>query len=57
MKSLQHHVRKLAELMTKADILVDTKKARKLIKEAEKRAAKIRKRCQQRKSDANEAVE
>lgn len=43
--------------MTKADILVDTKKARKLIKEAEKRAAKIRKRCQQRKSDANEAVE
>ena len=46
MKSLQHHVQKLAELMRKADALIDRKKAAKLIKKAEARAAKIRKRCQ-----------
>ena len=46
MKSLQHHVKKLAELMRKADALMDRKKAAKLIKKAEERAAKIRKRCQ-----------
>ena len=33
--------------MTEADNLVDTNKARKLIKKAEQRAEKIRKRCQQ----------
>ena len=46
MKSLQHHVKKLAELMQKADALLDSKKAVKLIKKAEERAAKINKRCQ-----------
>lgn len=45
MKSLQHHVKKLAELMQKADTLLDPKKAAKLIKKAEKRAEKIEKRC------------
>lgn len=54
MKSLQHHVRKLAELMTEADNLVDTNKARKLIKKAEERAKKIRKRCQQQQCKKND---
>ena len=51
MKSLQHHVKKLAELMQKADTLLDPRKAAKLIKKAEERAAKINKR---RQSDRNE---
>ena len=50
MKSLQHHVQKLAELMRQAD-LVERKKAAKLIKKAEERARKIRKRCQQNKNE------
>ena len=45
MKSLQHHVKKLAKLMQQADTLLDPKKAAKLIKKAEKRAEKIDKRC------------
>ena len=45
MKSLQHHVKKLAKLMQKADKLLDPTKAAKLIKKAEKRAEKIDRRC------------
>tara|TARA_Y100000004_G_scaffold18345_1_gene18882 strand:+ start:174 stop:347 length:174 start_codon:yes stop_codon:yes gene_type:complete len=51
MKSLQHHVRKLAELMRQADLVVSRKKAAKLIKKAEERARKIRKRCQENKNE------
>lgn len=51
MKSLQHHVKKLAELMQQADTLLDPKKAAKLIKKAEKRAEKIDKRCQENKKE------
>ena len=51
MKSLNHHVKKLAKLMQQADNLLDRKKAAKLIKKAEERAEKIRKRCQQNKSE------
>tara|TARA_B100000085_G_scaffold243610_1_gene235635 strand:+ start:2077 stop:2256 length:180 start_codon:yes stop_codon:yes gene_type:complete len=50
-KSLQHHVKKLAELMRQADTLLDPKKAAKLIKKAEKRAEKIEKRCHPNKSE------
>ena len=55
MKSLQHHVKKLAELMRKADALMDRKKAAKLIKKAEERAAKIRKRCRSSEDRQNES--
>ena len=51
MKSLQHHVRKLAKLMRQADLVVSRKKAAKLIKKAEERARKIRKRCQESKNE------
>ena len=57
MKSLQHHVRKLAKLMTEADNLIDTNKARKLIKKAEQRAEKIRKRCQQQQQCREDDIE
>lgn len=39
--------------MSEADNLVDTNKARKLIKKAEERAKKIRKRCQQQQCEEN----
>ena len=52
MKSLQHHVQKLAELMRQADLVVSRKKAAKLIKKAEERARKIRKRCQENKNES-----
>ena len=51
MKSLQHHVQKLAELMRQADLVISRKKAAKLIKKAEERARKIRKRCQESKNE------
>jgi len=51
MKSLQHHVKKLAELMQQADTLLDPKKAAKLIKKAEKRVEKIDKRCHPNKKE------
>lgn len=51
MKSLQHHVQKLAELMRQADLVISRKKAAKLIKKAEERAKKIRKRCQESKNE------
>ena len=51
MKSLQHHVKKLAKLMQEADALVDPSKAAKLIKKAEKRAEKIEKRCGPKKKE------
>ena len=56
MKSLQHHVQKLAELMRQADLVVSRKKAAKLIKKAEERARKILKRCQQNKNE-NESLD
>lgn len=55
MKSLQHHVKKLAELMKQADALVDREEAAKLIKKAEERAAKIRKRCQSLKENQSKS--
>ena len=51
MKSLNHHVKKLAKLMQQADNLLDRKEAVKLIKKAEERAEKIRKRRQQPKNE------
>ena len=56
MKSLQHHVKKLAELMRQADLVVSRKKAAKLIRKAEERARKIRKRCQENKNE-NESLD
>ena len=53
MKSLQHHVKKLAKLMQQADTLLDPKKAAKLIKKAEKRAEKIEKRCHPTKNESD----
>jgi exonuclease VII small subunit len=41
MKPLSHHVRKLADYFERAEQLLDSKKARKLIEKAEKRRAKV----------------
>jgi hypothetical protein len=41
MKPLSHHVRKLADYFERAEQLLDSKKARKLIEKAEKRRVKV----------------